>query len=110
MSTAKKKESYWVTHDQRMILIKNMRDGHLENVIKMLQGKGRGKRAMEFYEDNVIPVVMELSCSTKDEDIISYVEVVLGGPVPGLPDPLAKKFDLLVAEKKRRQEEGKWQP
>lgn len=72
----------WVTRDKRVVRIRDMDDGHLENTIRFLER--RGMRSPE-----------ELSA-----DLVAATEFQIGG----LSEYLQKKYAFLIAERKSRAE------
>jgi hypothetical protein len=101
------KKGTWRSADGRVTNIVEMEDTHLENAIKVLEGKGVSSAARKaatqlgMKEEELNKTQLET-----DEDMIAMMEAKLAGVPRGIVD----KYNELVAERERRQEAGTWKP
>lgn len=84
-----------------------MEDTHLENSIKVLEGRGVSAAAktaatqLGVKEEQLNKTQIET-----EEDMIAMMEAKLAG----VPRPVMEKYNELVTERERRQEAGTWKP
>lgn len=98
----------WKSADGRITRITEMDDTHLDNAIKVLEGKGVSS-AVKTAATQMGVREEEINKKTQletEEDIVAMMEAKLAG----VPSSIMDKYNELVAEREARQERGQWKP
>lgn len=103
----------WETSDGRMIPITKLDDVHLDNIIRMLEGKGMAaiSRALELKDSReIIMAALDKWLPPNDEESAAQMEASLS-PYQGVKDhPHILRFPVLLQEKAKRIADGRWDP